>query len=94
MRQCSVADQLRFLHHGLPESDIEKHDLGYMRTGSGWGEREVLPKGWLAAFRTGGYEGEMPLLEELDIDFRRIRTRVGRFSMYGGLVAADKLGRP
>lgn len=35
-----------------------------------------LTPGWLAAFGTGGYEDEPPLLEELGINFGHIKMKV------------------
>ena len=43
----------------------------------GSGSREHgLTKGWLAAFGTGGYEDEPPLLEELGVNFGHIKMKV------------------
>ena len=43
--------------------------------GAADGER-VLKGGWLAAFGTGGYDDEPPLLEELGINFMHIKMKV------------------
>lgn len=40
------------------------------------GESGGLRTGWIAAFGTEGYEGEMPLLVELGINFSHIQTKV------------------
>jgi hypothetical protein len=74
MQGYAVMEQLRFFNHGPRESDVEKHDLGYMSTESR--KREQLSQGWLAAFGTSGYKGEVPLLEELGVNFGHIRTKV------------------
>jgi len=43
----------------------------------GSGSREHgLTKGWLAAFGTGGYDDEPPLLEELGVNFGHIKMKV------------------
>ncbi|KZW01895.1 Yip1-domain-containing protein [Exidia glandulosa HHB12029] len=42
---------------------------------SGGGATGAGPQGWLAAFGTGGFEGEPPLLEELGINFPHIRSK-------------------
>ncbi|KAH7097229.1 Yip1-domain-containing protein [Auriculariales sp. MPI-PUGE-AT-0066] len=42
---------------------------------SGGGATGAAPQGWLAAFGTGGFEGEPPLLEELGINFGHIRSK-------------------
>lgn len=45
--------------------------------GAGQRSREGgLASGWLAAFGTGGYEDEPPLLEELGINFGHIKMKV------------------
>lgn len=45
--------------------------------GAGASTREGgLTPGWLAAFGTGGYEDEPPLLEELGINFGHIKMKV------------------
>lgn len=45
--------------------------------GAGPSSREGgLTSGWLAAFGTGGYEDEPPLLEELGINFGHIKMKV------------------
>lgn len=41
------------------------------------GARGPLATGWLAAFGTSGYEDELPLLEELGINFGHIKVKVG-----------------
>lgn len=41
------------------------------------GPRGQLSTGWLAAFGTGGYDDEPPLLEELGVNFGHIKTKVG-----------------
>lgn len=46
-------------------------------TGGVAGERGGLTMGWLAAFGTGGYDDEPPLLEELGVNFRHIKGKVG-----------------
>jgi hypothetical protein len=40
------------------------------------GERGGLTMGWLAAFGTGGYDDEPPLLEELGVNFTHIKGKV------------------
>lgn len=40
------------------------------------GPRGPLSQGWMAAFGTGGYEDEPPLLEELGVNFGHIRAKV------------------
>lgn len=40
------------------------------------GQRGQLTTGWLAAFGTGGYEDEQPLLEELGVNFGHIKGKV------------------
>lgn len=41
------------------------------------GPRGPLTTGWLAAFGTGGYDDELPLMEELGINFGHIKMKVG-----------------
>lgn len=50
--------------------------MGNMGTTMGTGERGGLTMGWLAAFGTGGYEDEPPLLEELGVNFGHIKGKV------------------
>jgi hypothetical protein len=40
------------------------------------GEQGGLRTGWLAAFGTEGYDGEVPLLEELGVNFGHIQGKV------------------
>lgn len=40
------------------------------------GDRGGLRMGWLAAFGTGGYDDEPPLLEELGVNFTHIKGKV------------------
>jgi hypothetical protein len=42
----------------------------------GGGDRGGLTMGWLAAFGTGGYDDELPLLEELGVNFAHIKGKV------------------
>ncbi|KAI5791948.1 hypothetical protein EDC01DRAFT_656685 [Geopyxis carbonaria] len=46
-----------------------------MNTGGGGAERGGLTMGWLAAFGTGGYDDEAPLLEELGVNFGHIKGK-------------------
>jgi hypothetical protein len=39
------------------------------------GQQGGLTTGWLAAFGTGGYDGEPPLLEELGVNFGHIKVK-------------------
>ena len=41
------------------------------------GVRGPLTTGWLAAFGTSGYEDELPLMEELGVNFGHIKMKVG-----------------
>jgi hypothetical protein len=43
---------------------------------------KLVPVDWKAAFTSGGFEGEPPLLEELDINFGHIRTKVARNHLF------------
>ncbi|KAF8544735.1 hypothetical protein BDD12DRAFT_723195 [Trichophaea hybrida] len=47
---------------------------GMAATGAA-GERGGLTMGWLAAFGTGGYDDEPPLLEELGVNFTHIKGK-------------------
>lgn len=50
---------------------------GYGGSSGGGASREGgLAPGWLAAFGTGGYEDEPPLLEELGVNFGHIKMKV------------------
>lgn len=40
------------------------------------GEQGGLRTGWLAAFSSEGYDGEPPLLEELGVNLRHVRSKV------------------
>jgi len=51
-------------------------NIGMTTTGGVPGERGGLTMGWLAAFGTGGYDDELPLLEELGVNFRHIKGKV------------------
>jgi hypothetical protein len=50
--------------------------VGVQGAGGVAGERGGLPMGWLAAFGTGGYDDEPPLLEELGVNFHHIKGKV------------------
>lgn len=55
--------------------------------GAGASSREGgLTPGWLAAFGTGGYEDEPPLLEELGVNFGHIKMKVCVYGFDGSRV--------
>jgi protein YIPF5/7 len=45
------------------------------------GEQGGLRTGWLAAFSSEGYDGEPPLLEELEVNFGHIQSKVVCFPL-------------
>jgi len=61
--------------HTTPSQNAYNAYGGIGGVGGGEGSRQ-LSTGWLAAFGTGGYDDEPPLLEELGINFGHIKMKV------------------